>query len=68
MGERKGLILVDISELASRWGVYVVAIERYIVECGMNPLEPEKWFVDHSDLVLKDKEKLFDEKLRVPPI
>lgn len=59
------LLVVNLDEIASRWQIPVDRIMHFIVECGM-PMDDEgrgKWFAEHSDLVLKEKQEAFEAAL-----
>lgn len=56
------LIVVNLSEIAARWQIPVERIQYFITDLDM-PVEEEergKWFAEHTDLVLEEKQKAFD--------
>jgi hypothetical protein len=71
--KERGLVVVDISELAKRWQIPVERVKYFIADCGMNPAQPEKWGVEHWEILMQEKQKAFDdslfpEKLRPEPL
>ena len=64
MEERK-LLVVNIDEIAAQWQIPVDTIIHFIVDLEM-PLDDEalnRWFADHSELILEEKQKAFDDLL-----
>jgi hypothetical protein len=64
MEERK-LLVVNIDEIAAQWQIPVDTIIHFIVDLEM-PLEDQaldRWFADHSELILKEKQNAFDNLL-----
>jgi len=64
MEERK-LLVVNIDEIADQWQIPVEMIIHFIVDLKM-PMEDEainRWFADHSELILEEKQKAFDDLL-----
>lgn len=60
---KEKLVVVDLDELGRRWQIPVDRIKYLIVECGMDMTAPEKWAAENSEIVLKEKQKAFDEGL-----
>jgi hypothetical protein len=59
------LLVVSLDEIAKRWEIPVPVIVHFIVDCDM-PMEEEKrseWFSSHSDLILEEKQKAFENLL-----
>jgi hypothetical protein len=63
--ERGRLLVVNLNELAKKWEIPVPVIVHFIVDCDM-PMEEEQrseWFSSHSDLILEEKQKAFENLL-----
>jgi hypothetical protein len=63
--ERERLVVVNLDEIAARWQIPVERIKYFITDCGMPVEEKERgqWFAEHTDLILEEKRKAFDESL-----
>lgn len=59
----RGLTVVNLDELAQRWQIPVERVKYLIVDCGMDMEAPEKWAAANSEIVLREKQKAFDESL-----
>ncbi len=62
--ERK-MVVVSLDEIASRWQIPVERIQYFITELGMPLTDTERgrWFSDHADLILQEKQKAFEDLL-----
>lgn len=64
MNER-GLIIVNLDEIAARWQIPVERIKFFITDCGMPVEEKERgrWIAEHTDLIMEEKRKAFEASL-----
>jgi hypothetical protein len=63
--KERGLIIVNLDEIAARWQIPVERIKYFITDCGMPVEEKERgrWFAKHTDLIMEEKQKAFDASL-----
>jgi hypothetical protein len=63
--KERGLIVVDLEEISRRWQIPVERIKYFITDCGMPLTDKERgqWFSDHADLILQEKQKVFEDDL-----
>jgi hypothetical protein len=61
--EEKGLLVVNLDELASRWQVPIERIMYFVTDCGLDPTCPEDWVPEHWDLFIEEKQKAFEDLL-----
>ncbi len=59
------MLVVNMDEIASRWQIPVERIQYFVAELGMPLTDTERgrWFSDHADLILQEKQKAFEDLL-----
>ena len=58
--------MVNLDEIADRWQLPIAVIMYFITDLNMDPVCPEMFFVYNSDIILKEKQKVFEQKLFGP--
>ena len=62
---KEKLIVISLNEISDRWQIPVERIQYFITELNM-PVDDEgrgKWFAEHSELILSEQQKAFDDLL-----
>ena len=66
--KEKGLVLVNLDELADRWQIPVTVVKGFIVDHGMNPACYEDWVATNWELFIAEKQKAFEASLFPRPL
>ena len=60
---KERFVVINLDALVSRWQIPVERIKYFITDCGLDPMEPEKWAADNWELFLKEKQEAFEASL-----
>ena len=57
--------VVNLDEIATHWQIPVEVVKTFIVEYGLNPLNPGAWAgeLEHWNLLIAAKQQAFEESL-----